>query len=147
MRVTARLSDSQPACRKPRPRGDILRIAELRCADPLATEISWFGKLFVRLNDERRPSVHCAGDDADFPPSRAGVCVDRRVRPDISEIDAFRKDRLHRAGAGIIGIPIDVDIGAKPIGEPIATMPLEVPGNQRLSVRYIREMTDRIVKS
>ena len=68
---------------------------------------------------------------------------DRRARPDIGEVHGVGEDRLHRARTGVVDVPLDPHRPAEPLrSEPGLPLPLEVPGDEGLDVRDVREVPD-----
>jgi len=70
------------------------------------------------VHDQRGAAVHRARYDADFLSARAHISIDRRVGPDISDIDRFCENRFHRARARIVNVPLNFDVRSKALLEP-----------------------------
>ena len=98
--------------------------------------------MLVRLDHQCGPAIDRPGNNPDFPPVRARIGVNRRIRPDIGEIETSGEDRFHGARTGVVDIPFHVDALSEPWRKPAGVVPFEVPGNQGLNMRDVREVTD-----
>ena len=73
---------------------------------------------------------------------RPQVGVDGGIRADIGEVDRPRKDRFHRAGAGVVDEPLYFHVGAESFFKPSLARSAEAVGDDPLRVGYVRKMAD-----
>ena len=94
------------------------------------------------MHHQRRPTLDGACDDADVLAARLGVRVDRRAGTDIGQVDRIREDRFHRARAGIVDKPLDLDACTEALLEPPLALARQPVRHQGLDMRDVREMSD-----
>src|SRR5262249_44992253 len=82
------------------------------------------------------------GDDANFFPARFRVGVDRRIGPDISEVDRLRENGLYGARPGVVDEPLDGDVWTEALLEPALALARECMRDEALGVRDIGKMAD-----
>jgi hypothetical protein len=140
--VAAGLGDPQPAGGEPGAGGHVLSVAELRRRDAPAAEVGRLAEVGVPLHDQRRAAGHRPGDHPDLVSARAREGVNRRIGPDIGQIETAGEDRLHRARTGVVGEPLDVDALWHAGLEPVASLSFEVARHQRLGVRDVGKVAD-----
>ena len=84
---------------EPVAQSDILRVAQLRCREGLALEIR--GTVDVLTDHQGRPSGCRAGDHCDRLTLRLGVGADRRVRPDVGDVQGVTEQSRHGVGTRV----------------------------------------------
>lgn len=140
--VAAELRDAEALRSKPGAAGDVLGVPELRGGDLLALEVRGRLQPAFGVHHERRAAERGPGDDAHLFPPRSDVGVQRRIGPDVREIERLREERLHGARTGVVDEPLDLDAGAEALLEPSFPGAAEGVGDQRLRVCDVGEVAD-----
>ena len=106
--ISAHKRDFDSLLEQPSPAFDILGISKLGGGDGFSSEVIHRGDR-IAAHDERLAAAHGAGHDANFLAVGSGVGVHDRTWSDISHVDCFGKESLHRRRASIVNRPLQLD--------------------------------------
>src|SRR5437870_3898895 len=140
--IAAGLRDFKAVCFQPRPTGNVLCVAKLWRCNFFPAKVRWRLDGRIRLYYQSGASIGCAGDYTNFFAVRFEVRVERGTRAHVRDIERSGKDRFHCRRPGIVGEPLNLDIGSEPLFKPAFTLPRECVRDYALRMSDVWKMPE-----